>query len=148
MNQDKRAHVHQLIDHLPAGQLAAIETLLESMVDDEELTEEDRRSLHASDSTSGMAGGGRSLRASCCRTGFHHGADSRRQPPRVGPVVKRISFEPEVQAQIRAIPQHNAMTILQAIHHYADTGNGPRKAAVRRVRGLPSASYRQPSRLS
>jgi hypothetical protein len=49
MNPDTRAHVHQLIDHLPPGQLAALETLLESIVDDEELTEEDRRALRASD---------------------------------------------------------------------------------------------------
>lgn len=49
MNADTRDHVHQLIDHLPPGQLAAIETLLESMIDDEELTEEDRRALRASD---------------------------------------------------------------------------------------------------
>jgi hypothetical protein len=49
MNPDKRAHVHRLIDHLPPGQLAAIVTLLESMIDDEELTEEDRRALRASD---------------------------------------------------------------------------------------------------
>lgn len=49
MSPDTRAHVHELIDHLPPGQLAAIETLLESMIDDEELTEEDRRALRASD---------------------------------------------------------------------------------------------------
>jgi mRNA-degrading endonuclease RelE of RelBE toxin-antitoxin system len=34
--------------------------------------------------------------------------------------VKRIHFEPEV----RAIPQHIAMTILEAIHRYAETGAG------------------------
>lgn len=49
MSPDTRAHVHELIDHLPPGQLAAIETLLESMIDDEDLTEEDRRALRASD---------------------------------------------------------------------------------------------------
>ena len=49
MIPDTRAHVHELIDHLPPGQLAAIETLLESMIDHEELTEEDRRALRASD---------------------------------------------------------------------------------------------------
>ena len=49
MNPDMRAHVHELIDHLPPSQLAAIETLLESMIGDEELTEEDRRALRASD---------------------------------------------------------------------------------------------------
>jgi hypothetical protein len=49
MSSDTRAHVHALIDHLPPGQLAAIETLLESMIADEELTEEDRRALRASD---------------------------------------------------------------------------------------------------
>jgi hypothetical protein len=34
MNADTRARVHQLIDHLPPGQLAALETLRESIVDD------------------------------------------------------------------------------------------------------------------
>lgn len=48
MSPDSRSHVHEMIDHLPSGQLAAIETLLESMID-EELTEEDRRALRASD---------------------------------------------------------------------------------------------------
>jgi mRNA interferase RelE/StbE len=38
--------------------------------------------------------------------------------------VKKIQFEPEVPAQIRAIPQHMAMTILEAIHRYAETGAG------------------------
>lgn len=38
--------------------------------------------------------------------------------------MKRIHFEPEVPAQIRAIPQHIAMTILEAIHRYAETGAG------------------------
>ncbi len=38
--------------------------------------------------------------------------------------MKRIRFEPEVPAPVRAIPQHIAMTILQAIHRYAETGAG------------------------
>lgn len=38
--------------------------------------------------------------------------------------MKRIHFEPEVPAQVRAIPQHIAMTILEAIHRYAETGVG------------------------
>lgn len=38
--------------------------------------------------------------------------------------MKKIHFEPEVPAQLRAIPQHVAMTILQAIHRYAETGTG------------------------
>ena len=38
--------------------------------------------------------------------------------------MKKIHFEPEVQAQVRAIPQHIAMTILEAIHRYAETGAG------------------------
>ena len=40
------------------------------------------------------------------------------------PPVKTIRFEPKVPAQIRAIPQPIALTILQAIHRYADTGAG------------------------
>ncbi len=42
--------------------------------------------------------------------------------------MKMIRFEPEVPAQIRAIPQHTAMAILRAIHRYADTGAGGVKA--------------------
>jgi mRNA interferase RelE/StbE len=42
--------------------------------------------------------------------------------------VKKIRFEPAVPAQIRAIPRHIAMAILQAIHRYADTGAGSVKA--------------------
>jgi mRNA-degrading endonuclease RelE of RelBE toxin-antitoxin system len=38
--------------------------------------------------------------------------------------VKKIHFEPNVPAEIRAIPQHIAMTILEAIHRYAETGAG------------------------
>ena len=38
--------------------------------------------------------------------------------------MKRIHFEPEVPAQVRAIPQHIAMTILEAVHRYAETGAG------------------------
>ena len=38
--------------------------------------------------------------------------------------MKKIHFESEVPAQVRAIPQHIAMTILEAIHRYAETGAG------------------------
>lgn len=38
--------------------------------------------------------------------------------------MKKIQFEPEVPAQLRAIPQHIALTILHAIHRYAETGAG------------------------
>ena len=36
--------------------------------------------------------------------------------------MKKIHFEPEVPAQVRAIPRHIAMTILEAIYRYAETG--------------------------
>lgn len=54
---DTRQHVHALIDQLPAAQLSAVHTLLESMVDpvaqaiahapadDEPFTEEDRQAV-------------------------------------------------------------------------------------------------------
>jgi hypothetical protein len=47
---DPRQHVHELIDHLDAGQFAAVGHLLEVMVgdDDEELTDEDRQAIAAS----------------------------------------------------------------------------------------------------
>ena len=38
--------------------------------------------------------------------------------------MKKIHFEPEVAAEVRSIPQHIAMTILEAIHRYAETGAG------------------------
>ena len=43
--------------------------------------------------------------------------------------MKKIHFEPEVPPQVRAIPQHIAMTILEAIHRYAETGAGRAKPA-------------------
>ncbi len=47
---DQRQHVHELIDELDAGQLAAVGQLLEVMIhdNDEEMTEEDRRAIAAS----------------------------------------------------------------------------------------------------
>ncbi|MEO8097557.1 MAG: hypothetical protein ABI811_07625 [Acidobacteriota bacterium] len=57
---DKRQHVHALIDQLPPVQLAAVETILQSMldplaralanaeIDDEPVTDDDRQSIEAS----------------------------------------------------------------------------------------------------
>lgn len=45
---DTRQNVHELVDRLPPGQLAAVEGLPEAILDDEELTEEDRRAVAAS----------------------------------------------------------------------------------------------------
>ena len=61
MNPDTRAHVHALIDQLPQGQLTAVATLLESIldpvsrklagapVDDEPFTEDDRQAVAEAD---------------------------------------------------------------------------------------------------
>ena len=38
--------------------------------------------------------------------------------------MKKIHFEPDVPAQIRAVPRDIAMTIFEAIHRYAETGAG------------------------
>lgn len=38
--------------------------------------------------------------------------------------MKQIHFAPEVPDQLRSIPQPIAMTILQAVHRYAETGAG------------------------
>jgi mRNA-degrading endonuclease RelE of RelBE toxin-antitoxin system len=38
--------------------------------------------------------------------------------------VKKIHFEPNVPAEIRAINQRAALAILEAIHRYAETGAG------------------------
>jgi hypothetical protein len=42
---DTRRNVHDLVDQLPPTQLAAVEGLLKAMLDDEELTEEDRQAI-------------------------------------------------------------------------------------------------------
>lgn len=38
--------------------------------------------------------------------------------------MKKIQFEPRVPGQVRAIPREIALTILEAIHRYAETGEG------------------------
>ena len=38
--------------------------------------------------------------------------------------MKKIRFEPNVQAEIRAIDRPAAMQILTALHHHAETGEG------------------------
>ena len=50
--QMERQQVHALLDQLPPAKLGAVRSLLEVMVDDaseEELTDEDRRALRASE---------------------------------------------------------------------------------------------------
>jgi hypothetical protein len=61
MDTDTRHHIHALVDQLPPVQLAAVETLLQSMldplsrklalapVDDEPFTEEDRQAVAEAD---------------------------------------------------------------------------------------------------
>jgi hypothetical protein len=61
MNTDTRSHVHSLVDQLPPVQLAALETILQSMLDplsrklalapfdDEPFTEEDRQAVAEAD---------------------------------------------------------------------------------------------------
>jgi RNA polymerase-interacting CarD/CdnL/TRCF family regulator len=51
MNLAEKEHAHELIERLEPSQIAAVVHLLEVMVhddDEEELTEEDRRALRAS----------------------------------------------------------------------------------------------------
>jgi mRNA interferase RelE/StbE len=38
--------------------------------------------------------------------------------------VKTIRFEPNVPSEIRVIAQQSALSILKALHRYADTGQG------------------------
>ena len=48
--QMERQQAHALLDQLPPAKLGVVRSLLEVMIDDEEeLTEEDRRALRASD---------------------------------------------------------------------------------------------------
>lgn len=42
--------------------------------------------------------------------------------------MKRIRFEPNVPAEVRAIERQTAMRVLQALHRYAETGQGDVKA--------------------
>lgn len=37
---------------------------------------------------------------------------------------KKIRFQPNVPTEVRAIDQRSAITILEAIHRYAETGTG------------------------
>ena len=50
--------------------------------------------------------------------------------------MKRIRLDPEIRAQIRKIPRHIAMTILQAIHRYAETGAGSVKPLSGELEGV------------
>lgn len=50
--------------------------------------------------------------------------------------MKKIQLRPDVPAEIRAIPQHIAMTILEAIARYATTGAGRVKPLSGDLAGL------------
>jgi mRNA interferase RelE/StbE len=50
--------------------------------------------------------------------------------------VKAIRFQPNVPAEVRAINQQAAMTILHAIHRYAETGAGRVKLLSGEFEGL------------
>lgn len=50
--------------------------------------------------------------------------------------MKKILFDPQVPAHVRPIPQHIAMTILEAIHRYAETGAGLVKPLSGEIEGF------------
>jgi mRNA-degrading endonuclease RelE of RelBE toxin-antitoxin system len=50
--------------------------------------------------------------------------------------LKKIRFQPNVQAEVRAIEQKTALHILQAIHRYAETGAGRVKPLSGEFEGL------------
>jgi mRNA-degrading endonuclease RelE of RelBE toxin-antitoxin system len=50
--------------------------------------------------------------------------------------MKKIRFQPNVPAEVRAINQREAMGILQAIHRYAATGAGRVKPLSGQFEGL------------
>jgi mRNA-degrading endonuclease RelE of RelBE toxin-antitoxin system len=50
--------------------------------------------------------------------------------------VKKIRFQPNVAAEIRAIEQHAALNVLAAIHRYAATGAGRVKPLSGEFEGL------------
>ena len=50
--------------------------------------------------------------------------------------MKKIRFLPNVPAEVRAIPQHEAMSILKALHRYIETGHGKVKPLSGDLEGL------------
>jgi len=50
--------------------------------------------------------------------------------------VKRIRFEPNVPAEVRAIERETALRILVALHRYAETGEGDVKPLSGEFEGL------------
>jgi mRNA-degrading endonuclease RelE of RelBE toxin-antitoxin system len=50
--------------------------------------------------------------------------------------VKKIRFEPNVPAEVRAIEQHTALQILTALDRYARTGEGNVKRLSGEFQGL------------
>jgi mRNA-degrading endonuclease RelE of RelBE toxin-antitoxin system len=50
--------------------------------------------------------------------------------------VKKIRFEPNVPAEVRAIAQPIALDILKAMHRYAETGEGRVKPLKGEFEGL------------
>lgn len=66
--------------------------------------------------------------------------------------MKKIQLRPDVPDEVRAIPQHIAMTILDAIHRYAKTGVGRSPATWRAcfvsASAIIASSSRRPPRPS
>jgi mRNA interferase RelE/StbE len=50
--------------------------------------------------------------------------------------VKKIRFQPNVSGEIRVIDQATALRILEAIHRYAESGEGQVKALSGEFEGL------------
>jgi len=50
--------------------------------------------------------------------------------------LKRILFQPSVPQEVRAIERKTALRILQALHHYAETGQGNVKPLSGEFEGL------------
>lgn len=50
--------------------------------------------------------------------------------------MKRIRFQPNVLAEVRAIEQRTALRILEVVHRYAETGEGHVKPLTGEFTGL------------
>ncbi len=50
--------------------------------------------------------------------------------------MKKIRFQPDVPAEVRAIAQPIALGILKALHRYAETGHGRVKPLAGEFEGL------------
>jgi len=139
MNTDARHHVHVLVDQLPPMQLAALEGLLQSMLDplsrklalappdDEPFTEEDRLAAAEADEwrrhndpiplEAVLADS-----ALIWPTGTRWG--KRPRWTNTTAMAKRVAFTNHAKADLRAIDRQTAIQILKTLARFAQSEEG------------------------